>query len=85
MPIHDIECLDCGHLGEAISLSSGDVLSCPECGGSNVNKRMSATSALTGRSPKTHPGPGDTACCGTSPDRADCAGPGSCCGKTPFG
>jgi hypothetical protein len=39
-------------------------------------------SSLTGRTPKSHPGPGDTGCCGSHPGAAGCAGPGSCCGRT---
>lgn len=81
MPIHDIECRDCGHQGETLSLKSGDALRCPACGGRNVVKRMSATSTLTGKSAQPLPGPGDTGCCGSSPGHANCAGPGSCCGK----
>jgi putative FmdB family regulatory protein len=82
MPIYDVECRDCGHAGEVISLSGGTPLTCPQCGGPNVHKRLTATSALTGKTPKAYPGPGDTACCGTSPDHAGCSGPGSCCGKS---
>ena len=81
MPIFDVECSRCGYLGEAMSLASGQTLSCPSCGAPEVVKRISATSTLTGRTPKAYPGAGDTACCGTSPDKAGCSGPGSCCGK----
>lgn len=81
MPIYDIVCDDCGFEGETIQLVGSRPLSCPQCGSSEVSKRISATSSLTGRETQAMPGPGDTACCGSSPGHAGCAGPGSCCGK----
>ena len=54
---------------------------CPECGGEDTEKIMSATSSLTGHEARSIPGPHDTGCCGQSPGQASCAGPGSCCGK----
>jgi putative FmdB family regulatory protein len=84
MPIHDVLCNDCGCRGEALSLSNGAALACPQCGSQNVVKEMSVTSTLTGKAPKAFPGAGDTACCGSSPGHAGCAGPGSCCGKAPI-
>ncbi len=80
MPIFDIQCADCGKSGEVIQISDGP-LACPHCGSTNTEKKMAATSTLTGKSPMSHPGPGDTACCGSTPGAAGCAGPGSCCGK----
>jgi len=81
MPIYDIECAQCGFAGETIQLISGQPLTCPECGGTDVRKQMSATSSLTGKDTPSLPGRGDTGCCGSSPGHAGCAGPGSCCGK----
>lgn len=81
MPIHEIVCKQCGYDGETISLAAGAELTCPACGGSEVEKRISATSSSTGKGPHGLPGPGDTACCGASPGHGGCAGPGSCCGK----
>lgn len=80
MPIHEIVCNACGYSGEVISLSASSALSCPECGAA-AEKRISATSPLTGRTGQALPGAGDTGCCGSSPGHAGCAGPGSCCGK----
>jgi putative FmdB family regulatory protein len=82
MPIHDIHCPACGYRGEVIRLSAGDV-PCPSCGAADVEILLSATSSLTGHAPRSHPGPGDTGCCGSNPAHAGCAGPGSCCGKGP--
>lgn len=80
MPIHDIICAACGHAGETLQLGT-DPLSCPTCGSTNVEKKLSATSSLTGKAGMTHPGHGDHGCCGSTPGHAGCAGPGSCCGK----
>jgi putative FmdB family regulatory protein len=82
MPIYDINCSDCRYSGEMLALTADAPLTCPSCGGSNVEKQMSATSSLSGKTPQAYPGAGDTACCGQSPGHAGCAGPGSCCGKT---
>jgi putative FmdB family regulatory protein len=81
MPIYDIVCPDCGYAGELIVTRSQDPLVCPQCGKNNAVKQLSATSSLTGRTPKTYPGPSDHSCCGSTPSQAGCAGPGSCCGK----
>ncbi|KJS33236.1 MAG: FmdB family transcriptional regulator [Desulfatitalea sp. BRH_c12] len=59
-----------------------DGLKCPDCGGTDTQKLMSATSSLTGKAGQPLPGPGDTGCCGQHPGHTGCAGPGSCCGKT---
>jgi len=81
MPIFEISCAGCGYSGELLVMSSGDPLVCPQCGGSQVEKMMSAPSALTGSGKQAFPGPGDHSCCGSAPGHAGCAGPGSCCGK----
>lgn len=85
MPIYEIKCRDCGRVGEVLVLQSGPALVCPDCGGANTEKLMSAPSSLTGRPGLDLPGSGDRACCGSSPAEAGCAGPGSCCGKTGAG
>lgn len=82
MPIFEIDCNHCRYCGEVIVMNSGDPLICPNCGSTDTNKLMSATSSLTGKNGQGLPGPGDTACCGQSPGHAGCAGPGSCCGNT---
>jgi putative FmdB family regulatory protein len=81
MPIFDINCPDCGYQGEVLVLSSDDALTCPACGGSDTEKRMSPTSKLTGSAGRRMPGPKDHGCCGSRPAEAGCAGPGSCCGR----
>lgn len=81
MPIYEIACSDCNFKGELIVASQNDSLQCPECGSKHIQKLMSATSSLTGKTTQQFPGPGDTSCCGGSPAEASCAGPGSCCGK----
>jgi putative FmdB family regulatory protein len=82
MPIFDIRCAACGYGGEVIQLTNATALACPSCGSDQVERQMSTPSTLTGRTPRAHPGPGDTACCGSTPSAAGCSGPGSCCGKT---
>lgn len=81
MPIYEVVCPDCGYDGELIQLVSSAELACPNCQSPNVEKKLSPTSSMTGKSGPSFPGRGDTACCGSSPDKAGCAGPGSCCGK----
>jgi len=81
MPIYDIQCRSCGFAGEVLLTASADSQACPDCGSTDTQRLMAPTSGLTGRAPRTHPGPGDTACCGTRPSNAGCAGPGSCCGR----
>lgn len=80
MPIFDIVCSDCGHAGETLQLGTNPPV-CPACGSTRVEKKLSATSSLTGRTGQSHPGPGDHGCCGSSPAHTGCAGPGSCCGR----
>ncbi len=82
MPIFDVQCPDCGHEGEIIHMGNVPLPPCPACGQGNLEKRLSATSAVTGRAAQGLPGPGDTGCCGSTPGHAGCAGPGTCCGKT---
>ena len=81
MPIYEIQCERCGYTGEVLIMDSSSAVVCPSCGVSDAKKLMSATSSLTGRSPRAYPGPQDTTCCGNVPTEAGCAGPGSCCGK----
>ncbi|MFP4314673.1 MAG: FmdB family zinc ribbon protein, partial [Desulfovibrionales bacterium] len=80
MPLFDIVCTKCGFTGEVLIPTGPSSVTCPECGG-GVEKQLSAPSTLSGKTPKSRPGHGDTACCGSSPSQAGCAGPGSCCGK----
>jgi putative FmdB family regulatory protein len=84
MPIYEISCRACGFAGEVIAPATPDRAACPSCGGSDTEKRISATSTLTGQGRQSRPGPGDSGCCGEKPGAAaagGCAGPGSCCGR----
>ncbi|MCF8035027.1 MAG: zinc ribbon domain-containing protein [Desulfarculaceae bacterium] len=81
MPLFDIRCADCGFSGETLVMDTGSPLACPSCGGSQVEKLMSAPSSLSGGRSERLPGAGDTSCCGSNPGAAGCAGPGSCCGR----
>lgn len=81
MPIFDFLCTDCGKMSEILVSSSDQEPACRHCGGTRLEKRMSAPSSYSGA--HKMPGPGDTGCCGSSPGEAKgCAGPGSCCGRT---
>ena len=82
MPLFDYLCADCGHMSEVLVRSASAAVHCPNCGGANLKKLLSAPSSLSGSAAAALPGAGDTACCGASPGHAGCAGPGSCCGKT---
>ena len=46
------------HWGSFWSLNSGDQLICPQCEGTEVEKMISAPSALTGSGKQAFPGPG---------------------------
>jgi putative FmdB family regulatory protein len=82
MPIYEIKCSDCDHMGEVLVVSGDEEMRCPSCGSRNTAKLMSTTSSMTGQPGQKMPGPGDTACCGSRPGEAtQCAGPGSCCGQ----
>ncbi len=82
MPIFEVQCADCHHVGEVLVLDASAPMRCPSCGGIRTTKLMSATSSLTGRTGPSLPGPRDTGCCGSHPGQAEgCAGPGSCCGR----
>ena len=85
MPLFDILCRECGVESEVLVLTSDAPLACPECGATDTQKLMPATSSLTGRTGQKLPGPGDHGCCGTPPSEAGCAGPGTCCGGAGLG
>lgn len=80
MPIFEIACKVCGYAGEVLVMNSEGGMACPSCNSEQTEKKISATSSLTGREGQRVPGPNDTACCGSRPGQASgCAGPGSCC------
>lgn len=76
MPIHEYRCSTCGHEFEELIRREGQPVACPGCGGSALERKLSAFSARVG---PTAPGPCDAA--GT------CPGAGSCCadGRCDFG
>lgn len=83
MPLYDYLCLDCAEVSELLVAGSVEKPVCRACGSRNLKKMLSAHSSLSGTRAGSHPGPGDTPCCGSMPAQAGCAGPGSCCGKGP--
>jgi len=64
MPLFDFICNDCGRACELLITGSGDEPECTACGSTNLDKQMSAHSAMSGPAKFRKPGPGDTACCG---------------------
>ena len=81
MPIYEIQCQDCQYTGEVLVIGQSEAAVCPSCGSSRTEKRISATSSLTGKSGPTWPSHAGS-CCGANPPAAGCAGPGSCCGHS---
>ena len=83
MPLFEYLCQTCGRINEILVMASSDAPACPNCGGHELKKLLSAHSASSGTAKYGMPGAGDTACCGSTPGHAGCAGPGSCCGRGP--
>ena len=81
MPIYDVKCLKCNNISELLLNSTNKELRCPKCDSREVEKLISVTSSMTGKSSTSIPDLGST-CCGTTPDKSNCEGPGSCCGNT---
>ena len=74
MPLFDYLCTECGKTSELlVSASTPNAVQCPDCGGANMKKLLSAHSSLSGAAKNSLPGAGDTGCCGTSPTHASCA------------
>ncbi|MFO8056600.1 MAG: zinc ribbon domain-containing protein [bacterium] len=66
MPIYDYKCRGCGAAFEVL-LDAGETASCPECGGAELERSLTAP----GRVGVSTPGGGlqcgrDTTCCGSS-------------------
>jgi len=59
MPIFDFKCSDCGTVTEFLITGENKSSACPQCGGKNLEKLISAPSLLR----KTNTAPGKT-CCG---------------------
>lgn len=79
MPLFDFVCQDCGKEAEYLVASSDEVPKCNECEGSELKKKLSAHSSLSGVSNLVKQC-GDVPHCGINPGGSDCPGPGSCCG-----
>ena len=80
MPLYEYRCRDCKAVVEKLVIGEREEVDCPECGGKNLDRILSATADY--RNEGGLPGAGDTACCGSEPGKAaGCAGPGSCCGR----
>ena len=59
MPIYDFKCQECGTISEILLRSSDQAARCPDCGGENMERLISASYMV-----KTDvAGPGTT-CCG---------------------
>jgi len=75
MPIFEYRCSDCGAEVELLLRSAAEEPVCPQCGGSRLEKLISAVNVMSGRTARP---PGRT-CCGRE---ARCASPpcsdGSC-------
>jgi putative FmdB family regulatory protein len=81
MPIHEYKCSNCGCVSElivGIGRNSDDLV-CGSCGGSSLEKLISAPAAPVVNEVSGHSG-GST-CCGSSSAVKGCV-PGSCCGSS---
>lgn len=74
MPIYDVKCLKCSKISELLLYNANEKLRCPKCGSTKVDKLISVTSSITGKS-------FGSTCCGNTPEKSHCEGPGSCCGN----
>lgn len=80
MPIFEYKCVDCGKSFEVLQLAgkAGGEINCPACGGSKLEKLISAPflPSSVGK-PANEERTGS--CCGGEPGANGCT-PGSCCG-----
>lgn len=80
MPIFEYRCRNCQKTFEILQLPgrNGNSAECPECGGTDLEKLISAPflPSSVGKPANEEP----ASCCGNSPGAGDCT-PGSCCGK----
>lgn len=81
MPIYEYRCAECGSVTEFLvgMGQSPEKALCSSCGGSRLEKIMSATAISVGTD--TSDAPGGSTCCGSNPSVKGCA-PGSCCGSS---
>jgi len=78
MPIYEYECTKCGKTYEHLHVSEAtrdDAPQCPECGGADAKRLLSAFSI--NQSPSF--GGGKTCCGSDDPKNVGCGTPGSCC------
>ncbi|MBE0479573.1 MAG: zinc ribbon domain-containing protein [Dehalococcoidia bacterium] len=61
MPIYDFKCTDCGKIAEIFIKTSGQAARCPDCGGSNMERLMSASYLI-----KMGSNAPSSTCCGRS-------------------
>lgn len=75
MPIYEYQCKTCGATSEIIELgaSAGKDLSCAQCGGTELEKKLSVVST-----PRMPARPTGKTCCGRD---EKCGGGPSCCGS----
>ena len=76
MPLFDFRCCDCEKVSELLLSPHATNILCPSCGGSDMEKQLSAPSSLTGKAAPDFPA--GAPCCGTGPTPGGCPGPGSC-------
>jgi len=81
MPIYEYKCLDCGEVGEFLVGigQNSDQPTCGSCGGTRLDKIMSAPAAP--RNNVFDRRPAGSTCCGSNPEAQGCV-PGSCCGSS---
>jgi putative FmdB family regulatory protein len=80
MPIYEYKCMQCGNVSEllvGIGRNSDDLV-CATCGGSGLEKLISAPAQSVINEPTAHAG---GSCCGSNPSNKGCV-PGSCCGSS---
>jgi len=75
MPIYEYRCADCGATFEALVRASR-VVTCPQCGGSSLDKLLSAPTLLSGRTAR----PSGSTCCGRDErcEAPPCSDGGTC-------
>ena len=75
MPIYEYRCRNCDATFESL-VRGGDVVTCPHCGGSALDKLLSAPVMLSGRTAR----PAGRTCCGREErcDTPPCSEGGEC-------
>ncbi|MDF9406916.1 MAG: Zinc ribbon domain protein [Pelotomaculum sp. PtaB.Bin013] len=80
MPIFEYKCGECEKVFEVLQLAGQEKgIKCPDCGGSNLKKLISAPflPSSVGRPANDDLG----RCCNGNPGEKGCAAAGSCCGQ----